>query len=122
MLIPCSCCSPNLFSLNQEQLQNNPLPSRDARLTKNRTNTYLSNLSMAISIHENDNIKNFYEPPAILNRMIFLVFEIMRTSTWPVYRDGDGLCMQDLVDAIITKNDDVTIAKGFKIVIFSWSQ
>ena len=64
---------------------------------------------MAISIHENDNIKNFYEPPAILNRMIFLVFEIMR----------DGLCMQDLVDAIITKNDDVTIAKGFKIVIFS---
>ena len=75
---------------------------------------------MAISIHENDNIKNFYEPPAILNRMIFLVFEIMRTSTWPVYRDG--LCMQDLVDAIITKNDDVTIAKGFKIVIFSWSQ
>ena len=42
-----------------------------------------------------NNVKIFYEAPAILNRMIFFiiqffslpVFEIMRTSTWPVYRD-----------------------------------
>ena len=48
------------------------------------------------SSHGNNIVKIFYKPPNILNRMIFFiiqffsppVFETMRTSRWPVYRDG----------------------------------